>query len=242
MRAGFRAEAVGEAGVFEGQRGGVEDLVFLRAAQRDLGRGDEAQVAVFDRINLRFGPAGQKADPRKHFVPGQVGRGEEREAVGPQFLQRELHEAQLQQHGLVLEEVEAVAGDPGAGLEVDEVEPLHQLDVVEGLEIERWLFAPRADDAIGVVARPHGGFRMRHVGDFHRELAELDFECFERRLVLRDELPQLLAPLDERLPFSLSDDFGDLGRDFFLLVAVLVPLHDQLAPLTASSTSREDRR
>ena len=55
-------EAVGKAGVFHGQDGRVEDLVFLGTSQRDFGGRHEAQVAVFDRVNLGFGTAGKKTD------------------------------------------------------------------------------------------------------------------------------------------------------------------------------------
>ena len=47
-----------------------------------------------------------------------------------------LLQGQLQQHRLVLEEVEPVAGDPGTGLEVDQVELLAEFDVVQRLEVE----------------------------------------------------------------------------------------------------------
>ena len=39
-------------------------------------------------------------------------------------------QGQLQQHGVVLQEVEAVPGDLGARLEIDQVELFAQLDVI----------------------------------------------------------------------------------------------------------------
>ena len=48
----------------------------------------------------------------------------------------ELLKRQLEQDGVVLEEVEAVAGDLAAALEIDQVEHLADLDVVFGGEVE----------------------------------------------------------------------------------------------------------
>ena len=93
------------------------------------------------------------------------------------------------------------------------------------------LLTPGANRAIGLVACPNRRVRMRQVGDLHLEIAQADFERFERSLVLRDELLELFAPLDERLPLFLVGDLGDLGGDFFLLVAVLVAFDNQLAAL-----------
>ena len=38
------------------------DLAGVQAAERDLGRGDEVQVAVLDAVDLRLRPAGNEAD------------------------------------------------------------------------------------------------------------------------------------------------------------------------------------
>ena len=54
-----------------------------------------------------------------------------------QQLDRVLLQRELQQHGFVLEEVEAVPGDAGAAFEVDQVELLAERDVVERWEAER---------------------------------------------------------------------------------------------------------
>ena len=45
-----------------------------QAAQRDLGRGHQAQVAVRDAVDLRFRAAGNEADALQDVVAGQVGR------------------------------------------------------------------------------------------------------------------------------------------------------------------------
>ena len=54
VRAGLGAEAVREAGVLHRQRLLVEDLVREEPAERDLGRADQAQVGVRDRVDLRL--------------------------------------------------------------------------------------------------------------------------------------------------------------------------------------------
>ena len=64
--AGLGAEAVRQADVLERQFGLVEDLVAVHAAERDLGRGDQAQVGVRDAVDLPrlgFGSRGMKPMP-----------------------------------------------------------------------------------------------------------------------------------------------------------------------------------
>ena len=53
-RPGLGAEAVRQADVLERQSRLVEDLVAVHAAERDLGRGDQAQVGVGDAVDLRL--------------------------------------------------------------------------------------------------------------------------------------------------------------------------------------------
>ena len=65
-RAGLGAEAVRQADVLQRQLRLVEDLVAVHAAQRDLGRADQAQVGVLDRVDLprlRVRVAGMKPMP-----------------------------------------------------------------------------------------------------------------------------------------------------------------------------------
>ena len=69
-------------------------------------------------------------------VAGQVGRDDRREPPGHQLPHRELLERQVEEHRVVLEEVEAVPGDLAAALEVDQVEGLADRDVVSGREVE----------------------------------------------------------------------------------------------------------
>src|SRR5207302_550308 len=93
------------------QPGALENLVPQRAAQRDLRSRDQAEVSPLNGINLSFGTAGIEADPLQHFVEGQVGGAVQREAFGHQLLQRALYERHFQEHRLVLEKIEPMAGD-----------------------------------------------------------------------------------------------------------------------------------
>ena len=72
---GLGAEAMADAAELDRQRLGVERLPGQQAAQGDLGRGDQAQVAVLDAVDLRLRPAGNVAGALQDVVPGQVGRG-----------------------------------------------------------------------------------------------------------------------------------------------------------------------
>ena len=107
--AGLGAEAVRQPDVLDRQLALVEDLVGVHAAQGDLGGADQAQVGVLDRVDLRLGPSGREADPFQDTVAGQVGRDDRREPGGDQFSEGELLKGQVEQHGVVLEEVEAGA-------------------------------------------------------------------------------------------------------------------------------------
>ena len=134
--AGLGAEAMADAAVLERQSLFFQDLVGQHAAQRDLGRGHQAQVAVGDAVDLRLRAARHEADALQDFVAGQVGRDRRRETFADQQVDGVALQGQVEQHGVVLEEVEAVAGDLRPGLEIDQVELLAQLDVVQRLEVE----------------------------------------------------------------------------------------------------------
>ena len=102
-----------------------------------------------------------------------------------QHVERVALQGQFQQHGVVLEEVEAVAGDAGPALEVDQVELLGQLDVVQRLEIElrqRRLAAEQFQVRLVVDADGRGG--VREIGNRPQDrlrlggdLVELSAEC-----------------------------------------------------------------
>ena len=139
---GLGPEAMRQTHVLDRQVGLVQDLVRVHSAQGDLGGADQAEVGILDRIDLRFDPARREPDPLQDMITCQIGRDDGGKSGVDQFSDRELLERQIEQDGVVLEEVEAGAADLAAGLEIDQVEVLAELDVVLRLEVER---AGRAD-------------------------------------------------------------------------------------------------
>ena len=142
------AEAVRQPDVPDGQLAFVEQLVGEHAAQRDLGGADQAEVAVLDRVDLRLDPSGGEPDAFQNTVTGKIGSDDGREPGSDQGSDRELLKCQLQEHGVVLEKVEAGARDLAAGLEVDQVEGLAELDMVLDREVE----SPRRADLAELAA------------------------------------------------------------------------------------------
>ena len=61
--AGFGAEAMADAAELQRQALGIDRLAGQHPAERDLGRGHQAQIGVFDAVDLRLRPAGNEADP-----------------------------------------------------------------------------------------------------------------------------------------------------------------------------------
>ena len=139
------------------------DLAGVQAAERDLGRGDQVQVVVLDAVDLRLRPARNEADALQHVAAGQVGRDHRREAFAHEQLDRVLLQRQLQQHGLVLQEVKPVAGDAGAAFEIDEVVLLGELHVVEHGEAERPHVDVAAAQLLAGVLAADGRLGMRQV-------------------------------------------------------------------------------
>jgi hypothetical protein len=114
----------------------VENLVGVHPAQGNLGGSDQAEVGLLDRVDLRLLASGVEADPFEDAHPGEVG-GDDRDVTATgQLADGELLERQLQEDRVVLEEVESCARDLSAGLEVDQVEALADLDVILRLEVE----------------------------------------------------------------------------------------------------------
>ena len=72
--AGLGAEAMRQPDVLDRQVRLVEDLVGEHSAQRDLGGADQAEVGVFDRIDLRLVPARREPDPLQDtdYGPGRA--------------------------------------------------------------------------------------------------------------------------------------------------------------------------
>ena len=186
-----------------GQSGLVEDLVGVHPAQGDLGGADQAEVGVLDRVDLRLLPAGVEADPLQDADPGQVGGDDGDESPPRQLPDGELLEGHLQQDRVVLEEVEPGARDLAAGLEVDQVERLADLDVVLRLEVERPGGADLAELHAQVLGRADGGVGVGQVGDPAEPLLELGVD--------RLELLLALARLGLE-PLPLGDQLGPLVR------------------------------
>ena len=131
-----------------------------------------------------------------------------------QLPDRELLEGQVQQHGVVLEEVEAGAGDLAAGLEVDQVEGLAQLDVVLDREIERAGGADLAELAAVVLGLPDRRVGMGQVGNPPQPLADLVVHHPQPLFLVADLGLEPLAFLDQRGPlvgvFLLAGGLGHL--------------------------------
>ena len=170
----------------------------MHSAQGDLGRADQAEVGVLDRIDLRLDPARREPDPLQDTIAGQVGRDDGRESRVDQFSQRELLKCQVEQDGVVLEEVEAGPADLAAGLEIDQVEVLAQLDVVLGLEVEHAGRADLAELAAVVLGQADRGVGVREVGDSLQALGHLGLEPAEPLFLLGDRRLQPLALVDQR--------------------------------------------
>ena len=115
------AETVRQAGQLDRQLVRVDDLVFERAAQGDLGGRHQAQIAVLHRVDLRFRPARIETDPFQHLITGQVRRDQQRKPFRTELLDGKLHQRQFQQDRLILEVVKSATRHPRSRLEVDQV-------------------------------------------------------------------------------------------------------------------------
>ena len=239
--AGLGPEAMRQADVADRQRRLVEDLVGEHPSERDLGRADQAEVGILDGIDLGLGPARREPDPLEDLVAGQVGRDDGREAVADELLDGELLERQVQEHGIVLEEVEAGPADLAARLEVDQVEVLAQRDVVLGLEVEGAGRADLADLAALVLGLADGGVRVGQVGDALQPLGQLGLEPAEPLLLVGDRRLEPLAFVDQRGPLlGVALAAGGLGDLVLPAPDLLDPLEQ--APALGLELRRPDRR
>ncbi len=125
-----------DAAVFQRQPLGLDNLIREQAAERDFGRGHQAQIAIGHAINLRLRPAGDVAGSLQDFVSRQVGRNRRRELFRDQQLEGISLQRQFQQHGVVEQEIKAMAGDLGAPFEIEQLQPLAQRDVIQRFEVE----------------------------------------------------------------------------------------------------------
>ena len=114
----------------------VDDGAGVVAAERDLGGADEAGALALDGVDVGLRAARVESDALEDLGLGDVGGGEEGEALLHEDIERITHQGELEDDALVLEVVELGARDAGGGVEVDDVELGSELDVVLGLERE----------------------------------------------------------------------------------------------------------
>ena len=231
MRAGLGAVAVAHAAVLFRQFGVFEHLSGEHSAERDLGRGDEAHVPLGDAVDLCFRPAGDITDALQDLVLRQVGRDGRREALGQQQVESVSLQRQLQQHGLVLQKVKAVAGDPGPRLEVDQVERLGQFDVVERFEVERRRLVLALEHLAAIVLAAHRHVGVREVRDHPLQVEDFRVEFVVGALLgvllFAQAASFFLAGLALGGVLRLADRLAHLVR---LPVQLLDLLRNRLAP------------
>jgi len=217
---GLGAEAMAHAAELDGQLLGVEDLPGQHPAQRDLGRGHQAQIGPLDAVDLGLRAARKEADAFEDFVAGQVGRGGQGEPFVRQQAEGVALQGQLQQHRLVLQEVKPVARHPARRLEIHETELLADLHVVPRREVE--LGDGRSAPTDFGRLHADGGCRMRHVRDQAQQPIQLldgpvQFPLRRGRL-LAELAPLLLARFALGGVFGLADRLGHLVRPAIELV------------------------
>ena len=117
--AGLAAEAGGEAAVAQRQRLGGEDLAGVEAGQRHLRGAGEEELVLGDLVDL-VAVAGQEAGPLQRLLADQHRRHHRLVPLGPDQLDREADQGQLQHHQVALEVGEAGAGEPRGGLHLDQ--------------------------------------------------------------------------------------------------------------------------
>ena len=93
----FGAEAVADAAHLQRQLFRFEHLARVQSTEGDLRCGDEIQIEVLDRVNLRLRAAGNKANPLQDVTTGHVGSDRGNEPFAHQKLHRVLLERKFQQ-------------------------------------------------------------------------------------------------------------------------------------------------
>ena len=205
------------AAEFQGEEVRIDHFARKHTAQRDLGRRDEAQVRVLDRVDLRLVPARIEAGPLEDRLLRKVRGAHRGEAVTDQRVHRVHLKRQVENDRLVLQEVEAGTGHTRTGLEVDQVELLAKLDVVQRLKIELGERSGAAHQLqIVFIVDPDRRVRVRHVRDGRVNDVQLRRDLLEflvhagflgaERFALLLELVALVFVL------GLSDGFGKLVR------------------------------
>ena len=161
---------------FLGRSASAKNVVGVHPAQGDLGGADQAEVGIRDRIDLRLLASRVEPDPFEDRNACEVGGDDRREAVPDERGHRELLQREIEEHGVVFEEVEPVARDFATAFEIDEVERLANLDVVFRLEVENARGADFAEFEALVFGVADRGVGVGEVRYSRQELLNLLFQ------------------------------------------------------------------
>src|SRR5207245_785433 len=101
--AGFSSKTVRQPDVLNRQLQLVQNLVLVHATQGDFRSRDQAQVGVFQAIDLRLRSARDEADPLQHFIPCNIRGDDRRVSLSNQNAHRVLNQCQLQKNGVILQ-------------------------------------------------------------------------------------------------------------------------------------------
>ena len=154
-----------------------------------------------------------------------------REAVADQFVDGELLQRQIEEHGLVLQEVEAVPRGACPALQVDQVELFAQLDVVARRKIEpRRSLSAAAHFEVGRIVHADRRVGVRQIRDQGLDGQHLRLQAIV--LGLGDVLlfaqtpPLFLPPFAFGRLFGLADGLGDfvgVPVEFLHFLQLLAP-------------------
>ena len=142
--------------------------------------------------------------------------------LGGVHVEHELHQRAVEPRAVPLEHDEARAADLRGTLEVENVEPRADLDVIVRIEVKRWLVAPNTHLDVVVFGETIRRVRMRKVRQVQQDRFELGFDLALAPLALLDlisEGAELLA-LGAKLLGLLV---GNLCHRLAGLVALLPP-------------------
>ncbi len=142
------------------------DGVGVEAAERDLRGADQAQVLVRERVDLRLRAARVVAEAVHDRGPREVGRDVGREALLEHHVEREALERELEQHRLVLQVVELLAGHLGAAVEVEQVELRAELHVIERPGSPKRRGSPQRRSSRASSSPPSGTSGWMKLGSF----------------------------------------------------------------------------
>ncbi len=119
---------------------------------------------------------------------------------------------------------------PRPGFQIDQIVLFRKVQVIERLEIELGNLAPRPQRLAVLFRAAHGGVGVGHVGNAGLLDPQLGLVFLLGDFIRGDLLPQLSAAGNQGLLFVGVFGFGDLVREFFLLVPKLIAFDDQLVP------------